>query len=822
MLKIMDRNIYNFTLYIFVYLNLCLNISIILFSEPDEPSKAKCPFTPDECLKLISSFFPEDAVVHNQFNCAKNCCSDLSLAEKSRIAPKKFSHALIAHNWWLVFVEGQGLFCLICKKHNMKNDINKRDVFVNTPGQRFISDAVKSHAVASVHKSAYEVEFTQRFSEFEKEDREKKAVANSVYERAFHTAYFLMKGFISNGQLIPLIDFIKDVFDCTEMKHYDHRGQGSQRDVFLFLGEALKQQLMTKMKSAESYGLLVDEVSDVSVTEHLISFIQYYDHQTRQVETSFLSCQNILEEYESANATALTELILKSLEENGLQVAKLTGFSSDGASVMMGEKSGVATQLRRQNPSLINIHCVCHKLALSCTDTNESLKYIKEVETWLKQLWYFFENSPKRMAKYLKTQIALKKVNLSKSTTKTVASKLKKACRTRWLSLEASVKAVFQDYEAVLQTLDYFENSDATASGLLKKMKTIKFLGVLYILVDVLPVLGNLSRSFQRDSLNFSSIRPQIELTTGRLDDILEHGTPLNKLQQDIDSISRISDDLNLSPRGMNELRNLFEKYIPALKQNILRRFESSSEILAALGVFDPLSVPGVKQPGFKDHGSSDMTIIADHFSIDQDKLLTEWKGMKYHIADVLIPKMPLKVRTGSEKQTPTEWFILQLLIQPTYRGFFPLLCFIAEVAATLPVTNAWPERGASALKNLKTRHRNRINSDMLNALLHVSINGPAVSEAGQLVKTAVSLWLAAKKRYKLAKKSSVPSLSVPPATATVEVQTDPVVVVDQETLREEVQAAVKAFHLQDYSDEKASESDEEFEEEFDKCFECA
>ena len=50
---------------------------------------------------------------------------------------------------------------------------------------------------------------------------------------------------------------------------------------------------MTKMKSSDSYGRLVDEVSDISVTEHLITFIQYYDHQTRQVETSFLSCQNI-------------------------------------------------------------------------------------------------------------------------------------------------------------------------------------------------------------------------------------------------------------------------------------------------------------------------------------------------------------------------------------------------------------------------------------------------------------------------------------------------------------------------------------------------
>ena len=61
----------------------------------------------------------------------------------------------------------------------MKNDINKRDVFVNTPGQRFISDAVKSHAVATVHKSAYEIEFTQRFSVFEKDDREKETVAVS-------------------------------------------------------------------------------------------------------------------------------------------------------------------------------------------------------------------------------------------------------------------------------------------------------------------------------------------------------------------------------------------------------------------------------------------------------------------------------------------------------------------------------------------------------------------------------------------------------------------------------------------------------------------
>lgn len=246
--------------------------------------------------------------------------------------------------------------------------------------------------------------------------------------------------------------------------------------------------------------------------------------------------------------------------------------------------------------------------------------------------------------------------------------------------MEASVKAVYQDYEAVLQTLNQFENSDATASGLLKKMKTVKFLGVLYILMEVLPVLGNLSRCFQRNSLNFSTIRPQIEFTTSQLDEILQSESPLNKLAADIDSISRISDELTLSPRGMEELRSIFVKYIPALKQNIIRRFGSSSEVLAAFGVLNPLTVTGVKQTGFKEHGISDMQIIAKLFLIDEQKLLTEWSGIKYHISDILVPKIPLKVRSGSDKQTPTEWFILHLLSQPTYKSFFPSVCFLAEV----------------------------------------------------------------------------------------------------------------------------------------------
>jgi hypothetical protein len=40
---------------------------------------------------------------------------------------------------------------------------------------------------------------------------------------------------------------------------------------------------------------------------------------------------------------------------------------------------------------------------------------------------------------------------------------LKKACKTRWLSFDASIQAVWEDYMPVVQTLNAISESDVTA-----------------------------------------------------------------------------------------------------------------------------------------------------------------------------------------------------------------------------------------------------------------------------------------------------------------------------------------------------------------------
>ena len=57
--------------------------------------------------------------------------------------------------------------------------------------------------------------------------------------------------------------------------------------------------------------------------------------------------------------------------------------------------------------------------------------------------------------------------------------------------MERAIDGVVEDFEALLQTLRVFkESNDATAISLLHQISNLKFLGTVYLLHDVLPILG--------------------------------------------------------------------------------------------------------------------------------------------------------------------------------------------------------------------------------------------------------------------------------------------------------------------------------------------
>ena len=52
-------------------------------------------------------------------------------------------------------------------------------------------------------------------------------------------------------------------------------------------------------------------------------------------------------------------------QQLGIEMSKIVSLASDGASVMMGKTGSLAAKLRDTYcPTLLNIHCVCHRVAL--------------------------------------------------------------------------------------------------------------------------------------------------------------------------------------------------------------------------------------------------------------------------------------------------------------------------------------------------------------------------------------------------------------------------------------------------------------------------
>jgi hypothetical protein len=90
-------------------------------------------------------------------------------------------------------------------------------------------------------------------------------------------------------------------------------------------------------------------------------------------------------------------------------------------------------------------------------------------------------------------------------------------------------------------------------------------------------------------------------------------------------------------------------------------------------------------------------------------------------------------------------------LSNPAFALMMPNLVKIAEVALSMPVSNAWPERGASAVKRIKTRLRGSLRNRMLNSLMMLTINGPEAGSplARELIEKSVKNWQNAKVRRK-------------------------------------------------------------------------
>ena len=80
-------------------------------------------------------------------------------------------------------------------------------------------------------------------------------------------------------------------------------------------------------------------------------------------------------------AHEIIDTVLKVFSSRGLSLAKLCGIATDGASVMVGCRTGVTTQLKAKYPYILSIRCIAHHLALHGGQAADAVPYAKKYQS---------------------------------------------------------------------------------------------------------------------------------------------------------------------------------------------------------------------------------------------------------------------------------------------------------------------------------------------------------------------------------------------------------------------------------------------------------
>ena len=93
--------------------------------------------------ELVESMFPGEKVHHN--DTFSNCPKDCGNFKHEWLYKKELAFCPETKTWWLAFVEGKGMFCLLCRKHDCQNPQNKSAMFNKTPATRYKPAKIKEH-----------------------------------------------------------------------------------------------------------------------------------------------------------------------------------------------------------------------------------------------------------------------------------------------------------------------------------------------------------------------------------------------------------------------------------------------------------------------------------------------------------------------------------------------------------------------------------------------------------------------------------------------------------------------------------------------------
>ena len=403
------------------------------------------------------------------------------------------------------------------------------------------------------------------------------------------------------------------------------------------------------------------------------------------------------------------------LENKGINISNLCGVSTDGAAVMIGNKSGVVKRLKDQTPGVLATHCIAHRLALSCCSGADTIPYLVKVQEILNSVYKYFHYSPKNIAR-LETIQAL---------SSGPSSRFKQVFHTRWLSFASSVDTMVSNFCNLVSV--FLEEKSGKSLSMHKSIKCFKFLFVTHFLCDILKPVSILSKMFQKSDLDFSEVTPLLSSTIKNIENLQDtkNCERLDSFLASVPSVPQLDEDglctfqfenhcIRDSDKQRSEAASVCEKFVTSLIKSLNERFSDNadSEVLSALSnMFNPLVEKSSKD--------REIDILSDYLGS------VGMLGCKGELR-AFVDFSHTMLEQGCKALTCTrDMANLALKHQDVYPGAAKATRRL--LVATVSTVEC--ERGFSRQNIIKTCLRNSLSIEVLDDLMRISIDGPPLEQ---------------------------------------------------------------------------------------------
>ncbi|XP_052797650.1 E3 SUMO-protein ligase KIAA1586-like [Mya arenaria] len=480
------------------------------------------------------------------------------------------------------------------------------------------------------------------------------------------------------------------------------------------LSSVIEEELLCKIRDSVKFSLMLDESTDISIHQNLIVYIRVLECNHVDIvepQTYFLGIDSLYR----ANAESIFIKLTCMLEQKGIDIVKLCGVSTDGASVMVGSKSGVVTRIKKEVPGVLATHCIAHRLALSCCSGADCIPYLVKVQEILNSIYKYFHNSPKNTAMLEAIQ----------TITPGQSGKFKEVFHTRWLSFHGSVEACIMNFSSVVAV--FLEEKSGKSLSLYKPITTYKFLYVLHFMADVLQPLAILSKSFQTKDIDFAEVNPLLATAVQTIEKVSEGkcGPRLVQFLKQVPEEPKTGDDgletfefhghtIRDANKQRREAVSICESFSAGVVRSMHDRFADNDDaaILTAMSnIFNPVVQ--------KTDKASDVVVASEYLcSLGYENCRED--------LELFLSFMHSLVDSGSKVVKHTK-DVANLAMKK--KDLYPAAAEAAERMLVAPVSTVDCERGFSKQNLVKTCLRNKLSVGRLDKLMRISLDTRRVAD---------------------------------------------------------------------------------------------